>query len=82
MPTIHIEELYVKEIIKTTKDKDNGVETQYKAVLEKIGASDLKIVITSDDPIKLTQGDKGLELDIMSTQTTLPMPGEEKKGKK
>ena len=82
MPTINIEELYVKEIVKTTKDKDDGVQVQHKAVLEKIGSSDLKVVITSDEPIKLTQGEKGLTLDIMSTQTKLPMPGEEKKGKK
>jgi len=77
--SITIEELYVKEIIKTTKDKDDGVITQHKAVLEKVGADDFKIVMTSDNPIKLAQGEKGLKLEIKSTQTTLPMP---KKGKK
>ena len=75
-----IEALYVKEIAKTTKDKDDGVVTQHKATLENIGTDDIKIVITSDQPIKLVQGDKGLILDIKTTQTTLPLPG--KKGKK
>ena len=75
-----IEALYVKEIAKTTKDKDDGVVTQHKATLENIGTDDIKIVITSSQPIKLVQGDKGLILDIKTTQTTLPLPG--KKGKK
>jgi len=73
--SIKIEELYVKEIVKTTKDKDDGVITTHKAVLEQVGADDFKIVITSDNPIKLVQGDKGLKLELKTTQTTLPMPG-------
>jgi len=77
--SIHIEELYVKEIAKTTKDKDDGVGTTHKAILENVGEEDIKVVITSNQPIKLVQGEKGLNLDILSTQktlkTSLKMPG-------
>lgn len=82
MPTINLNELYVKETVKTTKDKDNGVETKYKSVLEKVGDDGVKIVITTNEPLQLIQGEKGLELNIMSTQTTLSMPDDKKKGKK
>ena len=57
-----VEDLYVKEVIKTTKDKDEGIQTTYKAVLEQIGSTDIKIVVTSSEPIKMLQGDKGLKL--------------------
>jgi len=76
MPKIKIEELYVKEIVKTTKDKDDGVVTIHKAVLQQVGTDEFKIVITSNKPIKLTQGEKGLKLELKTPQTTLPLPGE------
>lgn len=79
---IQIENMYVKEIIKTTKDKDDGVETTHKAVLEQVGVDDFKIVITSDNPIKLVQGDKGIKLILKSTQTTLQMPESKNEEKK
>ena len=69
-----IDDMYVKEIVKTTKDKDDGVEVTHKALLEMIGDSDIKVAITSADPIKLTQGDKGITITIDTTQKTL-IPG-------
>ena len=76
--SIKIEDLFVKEIIKTTKDKDDGIDTIYKAVLEQQGSDEFKVVITSSNPIKLAQGDKGLKLELKTTQTTLPLPGKKK----
>jgi len=75
---IELEEMYVKEIIKTTKDKDDGVEVTHKAILEKIGDSDIKVVVTSAKPISLIQGDKGISIKIKTTQTTIPMPEKKK----
>jgi len=71
---IKIDNMYVKEIVKTTKDKDDGIEVTHKAMLEMIGDSDIKVAITSADPIKLIQGDKGITITIDTTQKTL-IPG-------
>jgi len=68
---IKLDDMYVKEIVKTTKDKDDGIEVTHKATLEMVGDSDIKVAITSADPIKLVQGDKGIKITIETTQKTL-----------
>ena len=68
--TIKYEEMYVKELVKTEKDKAEGVDVIYKANLEDI-EGDVKITITSPEPIDLTQGEKALTVQIKSSQTKL-----------
>ena len=68
--TIKHKEMYVKELVKTEKDKDDGVDITYKANLEDI-EGDVKITITSPEPIDLTQGEKGLTVEIKTSQTKL-----------
>jgi len=65
------EDMYVKEVSKTEKDKEDGVEVKHKMTLEKVGDDGVKIVITSDNEFDISQGEKGLTLEMKSTQTKL-----------
>jgi len=69
--TMKYENMYVKEISKTEKNKEDGVEIQYKLVMEQISEQSLKIVNTSDEEFDVKQGEKDLTIEMKNPQTRL-----------
>ena len=65
-----INSMYVKKIVVTEIRDDEGMIKKYKAILQEEGG-DVQIVINDLSPIELTEGEKGIVVDIKATQTKL-----------